>query len=396
MSRTARMVSALGIAQIVSWGSLFYAIGVLGAPMRRELGTSDVFLFGAFTAGLLVSGAAAPWVGRRVDRDGGRGVLCAGSVLAAAAMAVLAASTSPWMMVAGWLLAGAAMAGTLYDPAFATLSYHVGEGYRRAVTVLTLFGGFASTVFWPLSQVLLDSVGWRWTFGIYALLHLALTLPIHAIVVPRGQGIARAAAVEAKQATALVPDASLRTLAAAFALATFVQGIVAVHLIPLLTEAGLTPAQAVTISMLVGPMQVVARIAELAFARRVLPVHIGAVAFALVAISACALMAVSGAGAMSLFFVAAFGAGNGLLTIARGTVPPELYGRAGLGALLGYVARAGMVARAVAPAAWPTLLALGLARTPALASLAGLSAGALGAYAWAVRRRLSRPRVIVL
>jgi hypothetical protein len=300
-------------------------------------------------------------------------------------MAVLAVANTPAVMVAGWLLAGAAMAGTLYDPAFAALSYHLGEGYRRAVTVLTLFGGFASTVFWPLSQVLLESVGWRWTFAAYAVLHLAVCLPIHALVVPRARPLAHAID-SAPAAARVVADARLRALAAAFAIATFVQGIIAVHLIPLLTQAGLTPGQAVTISMLVGPMQVAGRVVELALARRVRPVRVGAAAFGLVVCAICALIAVSGAGVAPFLFVTAYGAGNGLLTIARGTVPAELYGRVGLGALLGYVARAGMVAKAVAPAAWPALLALGIARTPGLAGLAGLSGAALGAYAWAIRK----------
>jgi predicted MFS family arabinose efflux permease len=281
------------------------------------------------------------------------------------------------------------MAGTLYDPAFAALSYHTGEQYRRAVTVLTLFGGFASTVFWPLSQLLLDAIGWRWTFGAYALLHLAVCLPIHALCVPAAS---RDATVKSDEPAALAPvrDGAVRALAAAFALATFVQSIIAVHLIPLLTDSGLTPTQAVTISMLVGPMQVAGRVGELVLAGRVRPVHIGAAAFVLMALALVALMWVHGAGAMPLLFVTAFGAGNGLLTIARGTVPAELYGRVGLGALLGYLARAAMAARAVAPVAWPALLALGLTRGGGLGLLVALAGSAGGAFAWGSLRGRAR------
>jgi len=383
MTPLARLVAALGIAQVISWGTLFYAIGVLGAPMRAELGVSDVFLFGAFTAGLLVSGILAPRAGRHIDRHGGRAVLSAGSVVGALSMAVLASCADRWTLTLGWLLAGAAMAGALYDPAFAALSYHAGERYRRAVTSLTLFGGFASTVFWPLSQVLLDAVGWRYTFAAYALLHLAVCLPIHLLMIPRATVAARSHGAEPPPAA---PDPSLRGLAAAFGVATFVFGIVAVHLINLLTAAGVAKGQAVAMSMLVGPMQVAGRIVELAVSRRVRAVHVGAAAFVLMAASLVALLAVHGPGAAALVFVIAYGWGNGLLTIAKGTVPAELYGRSQLGGLLGYIARAGMVAKAVAPAAWPALLASGLARPWALGAVLVCAVGGAATYGWAVRR----------
>src|SRR4051812_19679219 len=179
-----RMVAALGVAQIISWGTLFYAIGVLGPAMRTELGVSDLFLFSAFTAGLFVSGALAPLAGRTIDRIGGRAVLASGSLLAAVATGLLAFAPNAGVMVVGWLLAGAAMSACLYDPAFATLSQHTGERYRRAVTALTLFGGFASTAFWPLSHLLLEAWGWRTTWAIYAVLHLGVCLPIHLLAVP--------------------------------------------------------------------------------------------------------------------------------------------------------------------------------------------------------------------
>src|SRR5205085_5281378 len=139
----APLVTALGIAQIVSWGTLFYAIGVLGPAMRRDLGVSELFLFGVFSAALLVSGTLAPLMGRLIDRRGGRFVLSLGSVLGATACALLAAAPNAAVMAAGWLVAGAALAACLYDPAFATLSQHAGPRYRRALTALTLFGRFA-------------------------------------------------------------------------------------------------------------------------------------------------------------------------------------------------------------------------------------------------------------
>ena len=168
----------LGIAQIISWGSLFYPIAVLAAAIRRDLDISEIGVFGSFTVGLFVSGLAAPVAGRLVDTRGGRFTLSAGSALGALALAVLALAQGTATLVVGFAIAGLAMAGCLYDPAFATLHAISGTAYRKAVTALTLFGGFASTVFWPLSQFLLDAYGWRTAFGVYAVLNLVVCMPL--------------------------------------------------------------------------------------------------------------------------------------------------------------------------------------------------------------------------
>ncbi len=383
----APLITALGIAQIISWGSLFYAIGVLGPAMRLDLGVSELFLFSAFTAGLLVSGTMAPLMGRLIDRRGGRFVLSIGTLLGVAAMAILAAAPSAAIMVVGWLVAGAAMASCLYDPAFATLAQHTGPRYRNAVTALTLFGGFASTVFWPLSHLLLEAWGWRTTFAVYAGLHLFVCLPIHQLFVPRHTPVARNPADSAPPpVSAGFGDPRLIWLTASFAIATFIFAVIAVHLINLLTTAGLTPAQAVTISMLVGPMQVAGRVIELGFSGRVRAVTVGLVSFALMLLSLVALISVEGFGIAAIVFVVAYGFGNGVLTIVRGTAPVELFGREGLGGLLGYVSRAGLYAKAVAPASFSGLLTLGLTRNAALASLAALAIAGMGSYSLAARR----------
>ena len=386
------LISALGIAQIISWGSLFYAIGVVGGAMRAELGVSELFLFGAFTAGLLVSGALAPAVGRAIDQRGGRLVLSAGSIGGAGAMALLAVASHPAIMVAGWLLAGAAMAACLYDPAFATLSQHTGARYRKAVTALTLFGGFASTVFWPLSHLLMEAWGWRATLGIYAGLHLFVCLPIHQLFVPRHSHLTRPDSGASAQTTSPgLTDPRLGWLTASFALATFINSVIAVHLISLLTTAGLTAAQAVTISMLMGPMQVAGRIIELGFSARVRAVTVGIVTFMLILVSLVALVSVEGFGVAAIVFVVAFGCGNGLLTIVKGTAPVELFGRVGLGGLLGHLSRATSYAKALAPASFSALLTFGLTRNAALASLAALTIAGLGSYGLATRNRHKPP-----
>ena len=388
--RLVALVTGVGIAQIASWGSLYYAIGVLGKPMREELGVTELFVFTAFTAGLLVSGTLAPWIGRSIDRLGGRRVLAWGSVASAAALAILAVAPNAAVMTLGWLLAGAAMSASLYDPAFATLSQHSGSHYRRAVTSLTLLGGFASTVAWPLSHYLLETHGWRWTLGAYAAFQLLVCLPIHLAVIPRGPHASQRAAQASDARSPAFAERRLPVLRFAFAVAAFITGLIGVHMVGLLDNAGLTAAEAVTIAMLMGPMQVAGRIVELAFSRHVRAVTAGIIAFALVGSSVAVLAVTHGMGAMAILFVTLYGCGNGVLTIVRGTAPVELYGREGLGELLGYFSRAASYAKAVAPAAWPALLALGVGHRGAVMAVALVAFTGLAAFAFATRSRVAR------
>ncbi len=392
-----RRVCALGIAQIVSWGTLFYTIAVLGAAMRTELGVSDVMLFGSFTAGLLVSGLASPFVGRQIDWRGGRRMLAGGSIVGAAACATLATAQGPITMLAGWLLAGVAMAGCLYDPAFATLHQIAGARYRRAVTALTLFGGFASTVFWPLSQFLLDSVGWRETFAIYAGLHLVLCLPVHLLSVPAADARvvipdapASTTATSAAPAAGAHRGAVYRWLAAALALAAFMGSAIAAHLINLLTATGLSARDAVLVGSLIGPMQVAGRIMEFAFGRHLRARVVGTLAFALMAASLAIFTQVHGVWIIALAFAIVYGWSNGVMTIARGTVPAELFGTRGYGALLGRLALPQFILKAIAPVALTLFFAIDPGRTLTPYALLLLAVVALIAYRAAVRTSATR------
>ena len=388
MQRLGWLVVALGIAQIVSWGSLFYAIGVLGPSMSRDVGVSEAFLFGAFTAGLLVSGALSPLSGRLVDERGGGFVLAIGSVTAAIALLVIASASHAAVLLAGWLLAGAAMAACLYDTGFATLSQHADAvGFRRSVTILTIFGGFASTVFWPLSQVLMDAWGWRMTLFTYAAIHLLVCLPIHAWIVPRPPASHHAALPGAPRPPSPAKDnPALRILNASFILASFVSAVVAVHMVSLLVAQGLTQAQAVSVAMLMGPMQVTGRIAEFGFASKIGVRTLGGITFGLFCVAIVVLLtAVDGFGAAPFVFVIAFGIANGLFTIMRGTTPGELFGRERLGAMLGYLARGSLYARALAPACFAGILAIGVTRGAALTVIAATALAGWGAFASAVR-----------
>ncbi len=378
-----RRTCALGVAQIVSWGTLFYTIAVLGQAMRGDTGVSELWLYGSYTAGLFASGSVSPWVGREIDAHGGRRVLAGGSLLAAAACVLLALAQGPLTVLAGWALAGVAMGATLYDPAFATLHQIAGASYRRAVTALTLFGGFASTVFWPLSLYLLDTYGWRTAYAAYAVLHLAVCLPIHLASVPAGRhGIAPAAQASATPAHG---GSVFLWLATALSLVAFIASAVTSHLVGLLTATGLSSRDAVLVGSLIGPMQVAGRIMEFAFARHVRAITVGTFAFTLMAVALAILSQVHGIWIVALAFAITYGWANGVVTIVRGTVPAELFGHRGYGALLGRLAMPQFVTKAAAPFAVALLFIVDPSRAWTPYALLALGLAAVAAYLAAVR-----------
>jgi len=382
-----RVVSALGMAQIVSWGTLFYSIAVLGPPMAHALNVSDVLLYGSFTAGLFVSGLASPWVGARIDRHGGRGVLAGGSVIGSIACLCLALAANAAMMLAGWVIAGIAMAACLYDPAFATLWRVSGASYRRAVTALTLFGGFASTVFWPLSQYLLETHGWRFAFGVHATLNALVCLPLHLAFAPSAAH--KVVTPPAAHADASVSARSDRFawLATALALAAFLASAISAHLVVLLAAGGLAARDAVLVGALIGPMQVAGRVMEFAFSSRWPPLMVGTLAFTLLALALVVLCLVRGVWILALAFALLYGWSNGVMTIVRGTVPGVLFGSRDFGALLGRLAQPQFILKAIAPVAVTLLFALDDSRQVALYTLVAGGVLAFGAYRMAIRGR---------
>ena len=390
-----RRVCVLGVVQIVSWGTLFYTIAVLGAAMRADTGVGELWLFGSFSAGLFVSGMVSPFVGRQIDSRGGRPVLAAGSLLGALACSVLATTQGPWTLLAGWLLAGVAMAACLYDPALATLHQMAGTSYRRAVTALTLFGGFASTVFWPLSQYLLDTIGWRQAFAIYAVLHVLVCLPLHLLAVPAGRGPAPAPESVTADRNGHHPrgGATFLWLATALALAAFIGSAVAAHLIDLLTVTGLSARDAVLVGSLIGPLQVAGRIMEFAFSRHVRALAVGTFAFALMAVSLAVFTQVHGIWIVALAFVIPYGWANGVMTIVRGTVPAELFGHRDYGALLGKLALPQFILKAIAPFALTLLFVVDPSRILSPYALLLLGVCGLVAYRCAVAAAARRTSI---
>jgi hypothetical protein len=357
-----RLVPALGVAQIVSWGSLYYAISVLAAPMGADLALPPASIFGAYSVGLLLSGLIAPAAGRAIDRHGGRIVMSIGSVAAAVALLWLARAASVLEYWLAWCVGGLAMGLTLYDPAFATLSQHFGTSYRRALTALTLFGGFASTVFWPLSQLGVVHLGWRGTLAAFAALQLFVCLPLHWWVIPAWTASAHPAS-PAERPPSPRPGAASTSLpflavAGSFALNSFVFSAVSAHLIGMMRGGGISAGEAVWIAALIGPMQVVGRVMEITAGRNLRAASVGLVALGLLVVALLILVAGERiVAAAALAFAVFYGLSNGIMTIVRGTAPAEFFGRAGYGSLLGRLAAPSLVARAGAPVALASLAA---------------------------------------
>ena len=381
-----RLVCALGVAQIVSWGSLFYAFALLQLPLRQQLGAGPAEVVGAFSLALLVAGLLSAPAGRWIDRHGGRALMSLGSLAAGLLLALL-----PWVQNLAqlyllWAGLGAAMAATLYDPAFAVLARLFRSGPRTAITVLTLFGGFASTVFWPLTQLLIDHFGWRGALWALAVINLLVCLPIHAWLLPGAHpehpstGETPAANPPRTGWRALLARPGFAWLCAAFTANTLVFSALSVHLLPLLASRGLSARDAAWVGALIGPMQVLGRLVEFFALRSLRPSSVGALTLWLLPASLLALPAIDGAsglGTSALLFALLYGAGNGLMTIVRGALPAELWGREDYGAINGALATPVLLAKAAGPLAaaallnWaaPLQLMLGMAGLGALAAI---------------------------
>jgi MFS family permease len=348
-----RAVSVLGLTEILSWGALFYP-PVLTVPLiAADHGWSRSFAMAGFSLGLFVGGLCARYVGGAIDRLGGHVVMPIGSLIGAAGLAGLAWAPDVASYLAAWITIGVAMAASLYDPAFATLGRIFGSSARAPITVLTLAGGFASTVSWPATQFLIDTVGWRSAYLIYAVVLAGLAAPLHAFALPRDHAgaSARSAATSDKPAKMAAPAHGFAFLliATGFAAYAFVPSALSAQLLAIFQRFGLTAATVVTIGMLFGPAQVLARICELSFARRLHPLWIARFAVGLLVSAFVLLAALPFSAALAAGFAVMYGMANGLLTIARGTVPLALFGAAGYGRLMGRIGGPYLVVQALAP-----------------------------------------------
>lgn len=354
------IICGLGLTQIIGWGTTYYMLGALSQDIAQSTGWSGTLIFGAFSAALLLSGLISRRGGRLIDRIGGRRVMIAGSLCAAAGLALMGLFPHPVTYVAGWLVLGLAMRFATYDAAFASLTQIVGQGARRAISYLTLFGGLASTVFWPVSHYLALSIGWSHTLLAYAALNLFVCLPIHWAVLHGARG--DRAADRVAEPTATPPLAgrgrlvAITLFASALALNGLVFSSISAHAVPLFQGLGFRGDEAVFMAALIGPSQVASRMGEIVMGRHLTAMHLGLIAFGLlpVAVGLFALLGFSWPAA--IVFAVLYGASNGLVTIAKGAVPLMLFGTKGYGEVLGVISAPNLILNAAAPLLFALLL----------------------------------------
>ncbi len=368
------VVSAIGITQTLAWASTYYLTAVFTDAVSADLRLSRTWFYGGVSAALLLSGLLGPVAGRLIDRHGGRNVLAATNLVFAAGLVLLASASGPWTLVAAWLVLGVGMGFGLYEAAFATVAGLYGGEARGAITGITLFAGFASTVGWPLSTALIDHFGWRAALLGWSALHVLVGLPLNRLLVPQS---ARPAAVAATGAAPSGTPWTMIVLAGVFGATWFVSTALAAHLPRLLEAIGATPAAAVAAGALVGPAQVAARLAEFSLLRQATPLFSARLAAGLHPVGAVLLAAVGAPAAIP--FVLLHGAGNGLLTIARGTLPLALFGPAGYGLRTGLLAAPARILQGAAPLLFGLVLDRGgpVAALLLTGSLTGLSLLAL-------------------
>jgi len=336
---------------------MFYAFSVLLAPIAQETGWTREAIVGAFSLGLLVAGLASAPVGMLIDRFGGRVIMSLGSLIGAFVLVLMSAAHTVAAFYIAWAVLGVAAAMLLYEPAFAVIYASFESNARKALTALTLVAGFASTVFWPLTQALVSALGWRHTFLVLGILNLAICLPLHAIVLP-SRGALRERPEAAKGASAakerralgvILRTRSFWLMAFAFTANILAFSVLSVHMIPLLQEKGFTPMHAVWLAALVGPMQVTGRLVEFIVGGRFSPKSVGLVALALLPFALVALMFASSNLWMGFAFAVLYGASNGIMTIIRATMPAEMFGREHYGAINGALAAPVIGTRAAGP-----------------------------------------------
>jgi predicted MFS family arabinose efflux permease len=340
------VIAVLGTTQTLAWASTYYLPAILADRISDELGMSSSWFFAAFSGSLVVAAMVGPRVGRTVDAIGGREVLAGSSVIIAIGLAALAFAQTQAMLWLAWLVLGLGMGLGLYDTAFAALGRIYGTDARSAITGITLLAGFASTVGWPLTAWGAAELGWRETCLAWSAANLLLGLPLNYFLLPKPANVAAAKESEAK--THVPIDRPMIVLGLAFAASWMVVAAMAVHLPRLLESAGATSVQAVAAGALIGPAQVGARLVEASVLKRFHPMLSARLSVAFHPIGAGAL-ALFGATAASGAFAVLHGAGSGILTIARGTVPLAMFGPENYGYRLGLLGAPSRVAMAAAP-----------------------------------------------
>lgn len=345
----AQTVAKLGTAVTIAYASSYYLPAILAKGMAQSLGMSLSTVFLAFSAALVVSALLGPLAGRLVDLYGGRRVLAGNSLVFAAGLLALAAAQGPVSLFAAWVLMGVAMSAGFYEAAFSTLVRFYGAGARSAITGITLIAGFASTIGWPLTAWLDLEYGWRTACLVWAAIHLLIALPLNLALPSHGAVAATASpeSVRAPVAAQAAPASTAHLLAFVFGVTWFISTAMAAHLPTLLQAHGVGLASAIAFASFVGPAQVAGRLLEYGLLRNVSPLlsaRLASLAHPLGALVFLAIGVPAG-----LVFTILHGAGNGVMTIANGTLPLIFFGSAGYGARQGVLMMPARFAQALAP-----------------------------------------------
>jgi MFS family permease len=388
MTDPLRALLILGVTQIVGWGTTYYTPTVIAPATMAETGWSKTFVYMAFSWSLLLGAVLASPAGRLVDRIGGRAAMSAGSLMAAVGCVVQAMATTQWAFVLSWTILGAAMRLMLYEPAFATLTHVAGRDARRYISYLTIPGGFASSVFWPIGWWLAQEIGWRNALYVYAALNVLVCLPLH-LWLPTSRAstdppAGTSAAVVRPPLAGRDRTLALVLLTLALALNQYVFSALSAHFVTIFTGLGVAAATVVAISALKGAAQVAGRLWEIFHGRKFPAMVVGIVATGLLPLAFLPLPL--GVTATTLLvFTLLYGASNGLVTIVRGAVPLELFGAAGYGHLLGKMTGPGLVMAALAPGAFAALGDFG-GMGAALGSLFGAALLSFAIIVWLAAR----------
>ena len=387
----ALVIWALGLTQIIGYGTLYYSFSALAPSMAHDFGWSEEWVYGVLSGSLLIGGLMAPISGSWADRFGAARVMAWGSLAAALSLVACALSPNGMSFVAGLVAMEVASGFVLYTTAFAALAQIAGQGAQRSITHLTLIAGFASTIFWPLTTLLHEYLSWRDIYLVFAALTLAVCVPVHAWLVRQGTGLrASGASVAIEDAPLVPPGQEQRTqivMLLGFALLGFMSSAVLVHMIPMLASLGLGAA-GVFVTTLFGPAQVLSRLINMQFGKGLSQPALGVVAASLMPLALVILVTTApllpGAAAFALLF----GLGSGLSSIVSGTLPLALFGRVGYGRRLGAISSARLIVSSFAPVVFA--MVAGAITTPAtLWMVAG--AGALSALCFgSIWRRYSR------
>ncbi|MBR0652554.1 MFS transporter [Roseomonas terrae] len=340
-------VAVLGTTQTLSWASSYYLPAILATPIAAEFDLSRATIFGIFSLALLLTAVLGPAAGRAIDQRGGRDVLAVSNLVFAAGLVMMGLAPGPLVFGLAWAVMGVAMAMGLYDAAFATLAGLYGKEARNSITGITLIAGFASTVGWPASALMEAEWGWRGTCFGWAALQVLVGLPLNRLLLPPVPPPAKAAAAAEAAGGPEPRFADMALLAFVLAAAGFSASALGAHLPGLLQAAGATAAAAVAAGALLGPAQVGARILEFGLLRNINPMVSARIAVLAHPLAVAVLLA--GGAPVAAVFVLIHGAGNGMLTITRGTLPLALFGPVGYGRRQGLITAPARATQAFAP-----------------------------------------------